>query len=236
MKNTYNLGLLRRRILEALPRQPNEAGTRALEAFLALPGASAWRPERLWLKELSYVFDIGLPFALIGENPSVKLHSLWVGEAIRFGEAPPRDLWSEIHAAALLSQWGADVRLIADARTAAHGLEIRLPGGEALDVEVTRSDAAPLSLPHTRPFVIAIDVKMHPDHRDQVDAALKAGFAGSPQLSGVLLFEPRFWIGIEQKEWVHSAHVNAQANVPIDGWLLGNADGHRHALRIPLLI
>jgi hypothetical protein len=105
-----------------------------------------------------------------------------------------------------------------------------------LDVEVTRSDAAPLSLPRARSFVTVVDVNAHPEHRDQVDAVLKAGFAGSPQLSAVLLFEPRFWIGIEQKEWVHSAHLNAQADVPIDGRLLGNADGHRHALRIPLLV
>jgi hypothetical protein len=236
MKNTYNIGLLRRRILEALPRPLSEFGMAALEAFLSLPGASAWRPERLWLKELSYVFDIGLPFALIGDNPSAKSHSLRVGEAVRFGEYPQRSQWSEIHAAALLSRWGAEVRFVADNKTRAHGLEVLLASGETLDVDVIRGDALQNPNERGRSYLVAVDVQENPSAREDIDANLGANFARSAQMSGALLFEPRFWIGIEQKEWVHSARLNPSAIVPVASELLGDADGYRHALRLPLLV
>jgi hypothetical protein len=235
MKNTYNIGLLRRRILEALPRQPSQMGEAAVEGFLSLPGASAWRPDRLWLKELSYVFDIGLPFALIGDNPSAKMHGLRVGEVVRFGQYPPKDLWSQVHAAALLSKWGAHVQFAPDAKT--HALEVQLGSGETVNVEVFRSHP-PLDVKdHAgRSHLIAVDVHDASSQQDEIGAILRAGFQSAPQLSGVLLFEPRFWIGIEQKEWVHFAHRNPNAKVPIASEALGIADGNRHALRIPLLI
>jgi hypothetical protein len=235
MKNTYNIGLLRRRILEALPRPPSQMGEAAVEGFLSLPGASAWRPERLWLKELSYVFDIGLPFALIGDNPSVKMHGLRVGEVVRFGQYPAKDLWSEVHAAALLSGWGAQVQFAPDAKT--HALEVQLGGGETVDVEVVRSHPALGIKDHAgRSHLIMVDVQDTSAQQDEIGAILRAGFASAPQLSGVVLFEPRFWIGIEQKEWVHCAYRNPHAAVPVASGMLGIADGNRYALRIPLLI
>ena len=234
MKNTYNIGLLRRRINDALPRPLSEIGAAALEAFLALPGAGAWRPDRLWLKELSYVFDIGLPFALIGDNPSAKWHSLRVGEAVRFGEQPEPSRWSEIHAAALLTRWGAEIRFVADPKVPTYGLEVRLGSGETLDV-VIRADADANPNERVRPYLIAVDVAGNPGLRAAFDTRPNDAFARSTLLSGALLFEPRFWIGLEQKEWVYSARLNPNAVVPIASELLGSADGNRHALRLPLL-
>jgi hypothetical protein len=234
MKNTYNIGLLRRRILEALPRPPSPMGEAAVEGFLSLPGASAWRPERLWLKELSYVFDIGVPFALIGDNPSARMHGLRVGEVVRFGQYPPKELWSQVHAAALLIRWGAQVQFVADAKT--HALEVALGSGETVNVEVVRSHPALDAKYAGRSYLIAVDVRDASSRQEEIGALLRAGFQSAPQLSGVLLFEPRFWIGIEQKEWVHVAHRNPNATVPVASEVLGIADGNRHALRIPLLI
>jgi hypothetical protein len=235
MKNTYNIGLLRRRILEALPRTPSQMGEAAVEGFLSLPGASAWRPERLWLKELSYVFDIGLPFALIGDNPSAKMHGLRVGEVVRFGQYPAKDMWSEVHAAALLSRWGAQVQFAPDAKT--HALEVQLGGGETVDVEVVRSHPALDIKDHAgRSHLIMVDVQDTSAQQDEIGAILRAGFHSASQLSGVVLFEPRFWIGIEQKEWMHCAYRNPNAATPMASEALGIADGNRYALRIPLLI
>ena len=235
MKNTYNIGLLRRRIFESLPRPPSPMGEAAVEGFLSLPGASAWRPDRLWLKELSYIFDIGVPFALIGDNPSAKMHGLRVGEGIRFGQHPRSDLWSQVQAAALLTHWGAQVQFVADPTT--HALEVAMANGEAVNVEVVRSDPAVDVKDHGgRSYIVAVDVQDVSGRREEIGAILSAGFTSASNVAGVLLFEPRFWIGIEQKEWVHSAYVNANAQTPIASELLGRADGNRHALRIPLLI
>ena len=58
-------------------------------------------------------------------------------------------------------------------------------------------------------------------------------------LAGVLLFEPRFWIGVEQKEWLHMARL-APDVAGLEPRVLGCADGDRfagaQALRLPLLI
>ena len=238
MKNTYNIGLLRRRIFESLPRPLSEMGEAAIEGFLSLPGASAWRPDRLWLKELSYIFDIGVPFALIGDNPSAKLQGLRVGEVVRFGQYPEKSLWSPVHAAALLSRWGAQVHFVTDAKAPTHDLEVRLANGATLDVVVSRVDRASDAKKRSDgSYVLAVDVQdVSGGHRDEIAAGLNDRFARSAQLSGVLLFEPRFWIGIEQKEWVHCAQLNPNAIVSVASELLGIADGNRHALRLPLLI
>ena len=161
MKNTYNLSLVRRRIQEALPRQLSAIGESALEAFLAVPGVSAWRPARFGLKELSYVFDIGLPFALIGDNPSVHSRRLRTGDAVRDGLYPDRCLWDEIHAAAILRAWGAQVCFAAQTTTSAAGLEVRVDDGETLEVEVLRTNTADRASPRAR--LIAVDVRSLPD-------------------------------------------------------------------------
>ena len=140
MKNTYNLSLVRRRIQEALPRPLSAIGEAALEAFLAVPGVSAWRPARLGLKELSYVFDIGLPFALIGDNASAHTRRLRAGDAVRDGLYPEQCLWDEIHAAAILRAWGAQVCFAAQTTTSAARLEVRVGDGESLEVEVLGTD------------------------------------------------------------------------------------------------
>ena len=57
-------------------------------------------------------------------------------------------------------------------------------------------------------------------------------------LAAVLLFEPRFWIGVEQKEWLHMARLGANAE-GLEPRMFGSADGDRfagaQALRLPLL-
>jgi len=228
MKNTYNLSLVRKRIQEALPGTLSAIGESALEAFLAVPGASAWRPARLGLKELSYVFDIGLPFALIGDDPSVQSRRLRAGEAVRDGVYPERCLWDEIHTAAILHAWGAQVCF------AAPCLELRLADGATLDVEVLGT--IPAERASTRARLIAADVRSLRDGYEQSVARLEQDGAGAADVAAVISFEPRFWIGLQQKEWLYSIRMNPSARVKVSLAILGNADGSCHSMRFPLLI
>ncbi len=243
MKNTYNIGLLRRRIFEALPRNLTAMGEAAVEGFLALSGASAWRPDRLRLRELSYVFDIGVPFGLIGDNPSARAHSLRAGEAVRFGRYPDANLWSAVHAAALLSTWGAQVSFVADGGEPQPRLEVQLASGDSVDVEVIRAtEAHDAKTELLRPHVLAVDARGMPARDERIKALLDRHRCAAHG-SGALLFEPRFWIGIEQKEWLHWAQPKPNATILVAPELLGSVDGHghtlndhRHALRVPLLV
>ncbi len=235
MKNTYNIGLLRRRIFEALPRELTAMGEAAVEGFLELPGASAWRPDQLRLAELSYVFDIGVPFALIGDNPSAKSYSLRVGEAVRFGRKPDTDLWSVVHAAALLSKWGAQVLFVTGAGSPQQGLEVQSASGESVDVIVIcAANGRSSNASSARPHILAIDVRGLSGRNEQITALLDRHRCAANG-SGAMLFEPRFWIGIEQKEWLHWAQPRPDATVRIAPEMLGSVDGHRRALRVRLL-
>jgi hypothetical protein len=232
VRNTYNVSLLRRRIQESLPRPLAHAGEIAIEGFLSLPGASAWRPDRLGLRELSYIFDIGLPFALIGDKPVAKVLGLHVGEAVREGRLPEARLWSVVHAAALASHWGLDVQTASGAAAPLPQLEVRLPNGTTLSLDVRRG-AALDEPPGAR--IVAIDMQGATAEFDSVAAYYSDLFADG--LAAVLLFEPRFWIGIEQKEWLYMTRINPNVE-GLGPDMLGNADGKiaRQALRLPLLI
>ncbi len=231
MRNTYNISLLRRRIHESLPRAPTPVGESAIEGFLSLPGASAWRPDRLDLKELSYIFDMGLPFALIGDNQAGKALGLHVGEAVRDRRLPEALLWSAVHAAALLSGWGLQVQVTSSATASLPQFEVRLPN-TTMNLEVRRGTDHD---PSSGAQLLAIDMQGASARYDEMAAYYEGRLRESDGLAGVLLFEPRFWIGIEQKEWLHMARLNPSAN-GLESEMLGDADGNRRALRLPLLI
>jgi hypothetical protein len=232
VRNTYNISLLRRRILESLPRPPAHAGEIAIEGFLSLPGSSAWRPDRLGLRELSYIFDIGLPFALLGDKPVAKVLGLQVGDAVRDGRLPEARLWSVVHAAALVSHWGLDVQTASGAAAPLPQLEVRLPNGATLALDVRRG-AAIEEPPGAR--IVAIDMQGASAEFGSTAAYYSDLFADG--LTAVLLFESRFWIGIEQKEWLYMARVNPNAE-GLGPEMFGSTAGKiaRQALRLPLLI
>lgn len=236
MRNTYNIGLLRRRIHESMPRALTPFGESAIEGFLSLPGASAWRPDRLGLKELSYIFDIGVPFALIGDNPSGRALGLHVGDAVRDGRPPEARLLSVVHAAALLSRWGLQVEITSSATAALPQFQVRLPNGETMSLEVRRGSDHD---PSVRARLLAIDMQGASARYEEVAAYCEERFPESEGVAGVLLFEPRFWIGIEQKEWLHMARLNPITK-GLESAMLGNPDGNRlagrQALRLPLLV
>jgi hypothetical protein len=242
MRNTYNVSLLRRRILDAMPRTLTDVGQAAVDGFLSLPGASAWRPERMGLTELSFVFDIGVPFALIGDNASVKMIALSIGDAVRDGRHPEKSVWSVVHAAALLCRWGATVEFLPGGAAATNAWRIGASwsGGPTFDVvrhgsdldgAGASSDAAPSG--GDRPLLIAREVNGAPE-----DAAVSLDevFAHSPNVNAALFFQPRFWIGVEQKEWLYLARLSPTPRVALAPEQLGGADGHRRALRLALLV
>ena len=234
MKNTYNLSLVRRRIQEVLPGPLTAIGESALEAFLAVPGVSAWRPARFGLKELSYVFDIGLPIALIGENPSVRTHRLRAGEAVRDGRYPERCLWSEVHTAAILRAWGADVCFAGETTTAAACLEVRLQNGETLEVRVLGATPE-AETERLRTHLIAVDERAIPHGYENAVARLERDGPGDANVAAVIGLEPRFWIGLQQKEWLYRVRLNSGASVNMPSAILGKPDGNRHSMRFPLL-
>lgn len=230
MRNTYNISLLRRRIQESLPRRLSPAGESAVEGFLSLPGASAWRPDRLGLRELSFIFDVGLPFALIGDKPVAKTLGLHAGEAVRDGRLPDATLWSAVHAVALLCHWGLDVHQVSGAMAPLQ-FEAQIPGGASFKLDVKRAVLEPAST-----GLVVLDMRGATASYDAAAAYYCEQFATG--LIGVLLFEPRFWIGVEQKEWLHMARLAPDAS-GLEPRMLGCADGERfagtRALRLPLL-
>lgn len=231
MRNTYNISLLRRRIQEALPRMLSPQGEAAVEGFLSLPGASAWRPDRLGLRELSFIFDIGLPFALIGDKPVAKTLGLHAGDAVRDGRLPESTLWSAVHAIALLCHWGLDVRLVSTAMAPLQ-FEVQMPGGAPFKLDVRRTVLEPAVA-----GLVALDMRGATVSFDAAARYYCEQFTAG--LAGVLLLEPRFWIGVEQKEWLHMARL-APDVAGLEPRVLGCADGDRfagaQALRLPLLI
>ena len=234
MRNTYNISLLRKRIVEALPRAASAFGEAAIEGFLSLPGASAWRPNRMGLAELSFVFDVGVPLALIGDNESVRPVALEIGDCVRDGRQPSMPLRQLVHAAALLSRWGCAIRF-ADAGTAAHRhwrVEVVLPDGETIDVVMTREGLdAETAADRLQLLVREVDGGL-----EAASASFHDAFARSRDVCGGLVFQPRFWVGVEQKEWLHLARLNTNARVVLPSERLGAADGERRALRLPLLV
>jgi hypothetical protein len=238
MRNTFNISQLRQQILNALPGTLTPVGEQALEAFLALEGISTWRPDRMGVLQLSFVFDIGLPFALIGDNPSAKPLIVRAGDAARDGRYPNDDAWRVVHAGALLSHWGATVNFVTDPVTPAVHLEMGLGANDPLNVVVVpaaRAAECAMGLEAQRPMLTAIDARGSHGAHQQIAQACAATFAHATHVAGVLVFEPRFWVGIAQKEWIHLAQLNPAAAVAVPAAMLGRADSGRQALRLALL-
>jgi hypothetical protein len=154
-------------------------------------------------------------------------------------------VWSVVHVAALLSRWGAAVQFASDGQatstTKAWRIDASWPEGPTFDVvlrDATRGDTAASGSPANgsgdeRPRLLAIDVDGTLEH---AAATFDETFARSPLVAGALIFQPRFWIGVEQKEWLHLARLNPTAQLSIAADRLGGADGHRRALRLALLV
>ncbi len=355
---------LSNRIRSGLPLPLSEIGEAALESFLALPGVTTWCPDNLWLAELSKIFNIGLPFALLGSDPSAASHRREIGRAVARGENMSPSTWSEVQAGAILSNWGAKVSFIKRGKSPTPDFEAQWTHGVVLDVEVTRAEirqlhkavkdglesftgalhpsdvdwnvicfiadasnpndlnavfdavtelrpnetkeqpsrwavrAVPLEqrehvvgaqankifapkwwpsdepsffatstiigsnsspvillrslIPMTsymnpiirkansgqrhsgHPYLIALDTSEMPRAHDRIAGDLGSYFVDWNHISGVMLFESRFWIGVESKEWIVSIHANPHARLSIPDCVVGIADSKRHLLRFVL--
>lgn len=126
----------------AVGRPLSESGEAALRAFFALPGIAEWKPRNFHLWEISRVFDIGLPIALVNGATSANPLRRKIGQAIAAGTAVEGAHWSEIQAGALMSHFGARIEFVPpkkskrtpDVRCGWHNQIV-------LDVEVTAADA-----------------------------------------------------------------------------------------------
>lgn len=233
MRNTFNISRLRQRIEDALPRPLSVHGETAVEGFLALTGISRWQPERLGVLQLSFVFDIGLPLGLIGDCASTAALATSVGDALFEGRDPDPQLWRVVHAAALLRHWGAAVEFNGEGVGPAAQLTITLPNGAA-EVEVSatypgganEASAARLKM---------IDVAGAPARHAEIAAKSADDFAVSGSTAGVVSFEPRFWVSIEQKEWIYRACANPQSDLSLESAPFAGVDSGCRAVRLKLL-
>lgn len=137
---------LRDRILAAIPRPFTEVGTKALESFLDLPFIKGWRPKNMYLRELSHVFDVGLPFSFLKGNPTAESHRRKFGAVLSKSERIPASLSSEVHAGALLSYWGANVKFVPRQANPTPDIEANWADGLVLDVEVARGETRQLHM------------------------------------------------------------------------------------------
>src|SRR5438105_3687654 len=94
---------LDQRIRAELTHTLTELGEAALRAFLGLPDVVNWHPKSIFLREVSLAFNVGLPFALLGKNPTSDAHRIAIGKAVAGGKQWPQSLWSEVQAAALVT-------------------------------------------------------------------------------------------------------------------------------------
>ena len=228
MRNTYTLSRLEQRIRQALPRHLSPAGESAIAGFLSLAGISRWQPVRLGILELSFVFYIGLPLGLIGDNPTVKSIAARVGDSVCDGRYPDTDLWRVVHAAALLSHWDANVEF--------EGTRIiaKLPNGSVLGVDVGTAEALGRG-DVDAPTLRMIDVCGESGGHGVIAAACAEAFATSRRIVGVMSFEPRFWVSVEQKEWIYRVRMNAQSEASIGTSPFDRPDSGRRVLRVALL-
>jgi hypothetical protein len=228
MRNTYLLNRLEQRIREAMPRRLTPAGEVALAGFLSLTGISRWQPARLGVLELSFVFDIGLPLGLIGDEPSFRSVATAVGDAVCDGRRPDERLWRAVHAAALLREWGLDVGFDGER------ISVRRPNGEAIEVHVGTAEA-PGTLDADPLRLRMVDVSGHGGQHGEIAAACGEVFAASRRLVAVVTFEPRFWVSVEQKEWIYRVSVNPDAETSIRTPPFDRADSGRRVVRVALL-
>ena len=135
---------LRDRVLSAVYKPLSKIGTETLDSFITLPFVDGWHPKNMYLGELSEIFNVGLPFALLAGNASADAHRQEVGAAISRGERVKTSLLSEVHAGALLSNWGAKVKFVPRQTYQTPDIEAQWGDGVAVDVEVARGDVRQL--------------------------------------------------------------------------------------------
>lgn len=364
MTHSRLLDSLRERIVAALPCPLTEVGASALEAYLDLPTIENWCPKNIYLGELSSVFDVGLPLSFLVGNTTADKHRLKIGETLSQGTPIPASLLSEVHAGALLCNWGANVRFVPRQASPTPDIEASWDDGIILDVEVARGDmrqlhaavqsgvqafvsalrpgdvawnvvgyiadasqsgdltamfeaatilrpdqcveeagrwcvrAVPLARrddvvgahtkelfapswwPSSEPnyfasstligatgnpvvqlrslvplasymnpllrkassgqgrtgstYLIALDVSELPHAHERIVDDLSGYFKIWSHVSGVLLFEPRFWIGADRKEWVVSIHRNFSASVSLPVQLAAIAGRGRKSIGVAL--
>ncbi|MBV8667566.1 MAG: hypothetical protein JO269_13890 [Burkholderiaceae bacterium] len=127
-------------IEDALPNVLTDIGKSSIEAFCSIPGAKEWNPARLLGLQIDYIFYLGLPLSLIGDLSSTAAHLVKLEEYVKKGTVPPKNLYAEVQAAAILSHLGASVEFISTVKGK------RTPDLQAtwtvnaVDVEVTAPD------------------------------------------------------------------------------------------------
>ncbi len=366
MQNSNQISLLNKQIRDALSLPLSEIGEAALTSFLALPNVDTWYPNNLYLQELSCIFDIGLPIALLGNNLSADSHKSEIGKAIKSRQGLPPSLWSEVQVAALLTNWGETPSFVKTKAWQIPDIEVqsKSKNGLVLDVEVTRGeirllhkatkdglasfesilnagdvnwnvvcffadasnqddlnaclDAAVVLRPDefkenpqrwavraidlnhrddvvgaemvklfspdwwqinepsyfvnstligkdTSPIVslrtmIPITSYMNPIRRKADNGQQRAGhsylialdtsemmgghkrianelhdyFPNWDHVSGVMIFDARFWTGVECKDWIVSIHANPYASLPLPANIMRLADGKQHSIQFNL--
>lgn len=130
---------LRRRIVQFCNRELSALGDSALREFCRLPGSENWNPEDFMGVHLDFVFNHGLPLALIANNQSADLHRREVAAALFNSKAFPASRWSEVHACALLTHWGFEPTFVKETNVRTPDLELHLDG-VAVDVEVAKAE------------------------------------------------------------------------------------------------
>lgn len=101
---------------------------------------TSWQPRNYYLETISHVFDVGLPFALIGSNSTADAHRSAIGRAIVDGEELPPSDWSEVQVAALLTHMSGAITFVPRAK-GRRTPDIRAEwAGGTLAVEVTRAE------------------------------------------------------------------------------------------------
>jgi hypothetical protein len=129
---------LRDRILSFLNHPLSEIGVAALKSFLSLPSVENWKPVNVYELEVTKALDIGLPFSFLVGNDSASSHRQEVGTKVSRGEELPEILMSEVHAGALLSNWGASLEFVPRQAYPTPDIHAKWSEGATVDVEVVR--------------------------------------------------------------------------------------------------
>ena len=117
-----------------------DTGEDALKAFLTLPTVENWNPENILGREVNFIFDFGLLFSIIGNNPSVHKLRNKVGNYISGKPTLNDSDISELHACALLNIWEISPTFIKTNNNKTPDIECHNPDGSILDIEVVRAD------------------------------------------------------------------------------------------------
>ena len=84
------------------------------------------------------------------------------------------------------------------------------------------------------PYLIALDVTELLGAHERIAPDLVGYFQIWDHVSAVLLFEPRFYIGVERKGWIVSIHPNPTAVVPLPAQLAAHSDRGRFSVEFIL--